>query len=40
MTRLSTLPSSREQARRALLLIAAPAPARLVVDVPHPRGHA
>jgi hypothetical protein len=33
MTRLTTLPSIREQARRALLLIGAPAPARLVVDV-------
>jgi hypothetical protein len=33
MTRLSTLPSSREQARRALLLIGAPASLRLVVDV-------
>ena len=33
MTRLSTMPSIREQARRALLLIGAPAPARLVVDV-------
>lgn len=33
MTRLSTLPSTREQARRALLLIGAPAPSRLVVDV-------
>jgi hypothetical protein len=33
MIRLSTLPSTREQARRALLLIGAPAPARLVVDV-------
>lgn len=33
MTRLSTLPSSREQARRALLLIGAPASSRLVVDV-------
>ncbi|MGW4942483.1 hypothetical protein ACWEOZ_12970 [Actinoplanes sp. NPDC004185] len=33
MTRLSTLPSTREQARRALLLIGAPASSRLVVDV-------
>ncbi|MET0495182.1 MAG: hypothetical protein ABW000_18835 [Actinoplanes sp.] len=33
MTSLSTLPSLREQARRALLLIGAPAPARLVVEV-------
>jgi len=33
MTRLSTMPSIREQARRALLLIGAPAPARLVVEV-------
>src|SRR5688572_12710907 len=33
MTRLSTLPSTREQARRALLLIGAPASLRLVVDV-------
>jgi hypothetical protein len=33
MTRLSTLPSAREQARRALLLIGAPASLRLVVDV-------
>lgn len=33
MTRLSTLPSTREQARRALLLIGAPAPSRLVVEV-------
>jgi hypothetical protein len=33
MTRLSTLPSTREQARRALLLIGAPAPLRLVVEV-------
>jgi hypothetical protein len=33
MTRLSTLPTTREQARHALLLLGAPAPARLVVDV-------
>jgi hypothetical protein len=33
MNRLSTLPSAREQARHALLLIGAPAPARLVVQV-------
>lgn len=33
MTRLHTLPSTRDQARRALLLIGAPAPSRLVVDV-------
>ncbi|MFI7541640.1 hypothetical protein [Actinoplanes sp. NPDC049599] len=33
MTRLSTLPSTREQARRALLLIGAPASLRLVADV-------
>jgi hypothetical protein len=33
MTSLSTLPSIREQARRALLLIGAPASARLVVEV-------
>jgi hypothetical protein len=33
MNRLSTLPSTREQARHALLLLGAPAPARLVVDV-------
>lgn len=33
MTRLSTLPSTREQARHALLLLGAPAPARLIVDV-------
>ena len=33
MTRLSTLPSTREQARRALLLIGAPASFRLVVEV-------
>jgi hypothetical protein len=32
MSRLSTLPSTREQARRALLLIGAPASLRLVVD--------
>jgi hypothetical protein len=32
MTRLSMLPSTREQARHALLLLGAPAPARLVVD--------
>jgi hypothetical protein len=32
MTRLSTLPSTREQARHALLLLGAPAPARLVVE--------
>jgi hypothetical protein len=30
---LSTLPTTGEQARRALLLLGAPAPARLVVDV-------
>ncbi|GAA3912745.1 hypothetical protein [Actinoplanes auranticolor] len=33
MTRSITLPSTREQARRALLLIGAPAPSRLLVDV-------
>src|SRR4051812_39508323 len=33
MTRLNTLPSTREQARHALLLLGAPAPARLVVGV-------
>jgi hypothetical protein len=33
MNHLSTLPSAREQARHALLLLGAPAPARLVVDV-------
>jgi hypothetical protein len=33
MNRLSTLPSASEQARHALLLLGAPAPARLVVDV-------
>jgi len=33
MTRLSTLPNAREQARHALLLLGAPAPARLVVAV-------
>jgi hypothetical protein len=33
MTRQSTLPSSREQVRHALLLLGAPAPARLVLDV-------
>ncbi len=33
MTRLNTLPSAREQARHALLLLGAPAPARLVVSV-------
>ncbi|MFG1608741.1 hypothetical protein [Actinoplanes sp. NPDC049265] len=33
MTRQSTLPSLREQARHALLLLGVPAPARLVVDV-------
>jgi hypothetical protein len=33
MTRLSTLPSTREQARHALLLLGAPAPARFLVDV-------
>jgi hypothetical protein len=33
MNRSSTLPSTREQARRALLLLGAPAAARLVVDV-------
>jgi hypothetical protein len=32
MTRVSTLPSAREQARHALLLLGAPAPARLVVE--------
>ena len=32
LTRLSMLPSTREQARHALLLLGAPAPARLVVD--------
>jgi hypothetical protein len=31
MNRLTTLPSAREQARHALLLLGAPAPARLVV---------
>jgi hypothetical protein len=35
MTRLSMLPSTREQARHALLLLGAPAPACLVVDVHH-----
>lgn len=33
MTRQSTLPGLREQARHALLLLGVPAPARLVVDV-------
>jgi hypothetical protein len=33
MTRLNTLPTAREQARHALLLLGAPAPARLVVSV-------
>jgi hypothetical protein len=33
VNRLSTLPSAAEQARRALLLLGAPAPVRLVVDV-------
>jgi hypothetical protein len=33
MNRVSTLPNAREQARHALLLLGAPAPARLVVDV-------
>jgi hypothetical protein len=33
MTRLSALPSTREQARHALLLLGAPAPARFLVDV-------
>jgi hypothetical protein len=33
MNRLSTLPSTREQARHALLLLGAPTPARLVVEV-------
>jgi hypothetical protein len=33
MNRLSTLPSAREQARHALLLLGAPAPAWLVVQV-------
>jgi hypothetical protein len=33
MNRLSTLPSAREQARQALLLLGVPAPARLVVQV-------
>jgi hypothetical protein len=33
MTRLSTLPSHREQAHHALVLLGVPAPARLVVDV-------
>ncbi|MEU7907025.1 hypothetical protein [Actinoplanes sp. NPDC049118] len=33
MNRLSTLPSARDQARRTLLLIGAPASARLIVDV-------
>jgi hypothetical protein len=33
MTRLSTLPSTREQAHHALLLLGVPAPARLLVDV-------
>jgi hypothetical protein len=35
MNRLCTLPSAREQARHALLLLGAPAPARLVVGVHH-----
>ncbi len=33
MNHLSTLPSTAEQARHALLLLGAPAPARLVADV-------
>jgi hypothetical protein len=33
MTRQSTLPSTSEQAQHALLLLGAPAPARLIVDV-------
>jgi hypothetical protein len=33
VNQLSTLPSTAEQARHALLLLGAPAPARLVVDV-------
>lgn len=33
MNRLTTLPTTGEQARHALLLLGAPAPARLVVDV-------
>lgn len=33
MNHLTTLPSTAEQARHALLLLGAPAPARLVVDV-------
>jgi hypothetical protein len=33
MTRLIMLPSTREQTRHALLLLGAPAPARLVIDV-------
>jgi hypothetical protein len=33
MTRLHTLPSAREQAHHALLLLGAPAPARLLVSV-------
>jgi hypothetical protein len=33
MNRLNTLPSTREQARQALLLLGAPAPAALVVSV-------
>ena len=33
MNRQSTLPNAREQARHALLLLGAPAPARLVVQV-------
>ena len=33
MNHLSTLPSTAEQARHALLLLGSPAPARLVVDV-------
>ncbi len=33
MTRLSTLPSHREQAHHALVLLGVPAPARLVADV-------
>ena len=33
MTRVTTLPSTREQAHHALLLLGVPAPARLLVDV-------
>ena len=33
MTRQSTLPSIREQAHHALLLLGVPTPARLLVDV-------